>query len=120
MSLARTISRGAFLRARLGVNGTQKASRSFGTDATGRVASDIGCLLEPLDERPSGRQPIASQAVARKAMCVPDPTGWPDGYSPRRAPDQLPHPVSARSKRKIKITQGVALNFRDFRVPVPT
>src|SRR5262245_57907965 len=41
MSLARAISRGAFLNARFGVNGTQNAARSFGTDATGRVASDI-------------------------------------------------------------------------------
>jgi hypothetical protein len=31
MSLARTIRRGAFLKARLGVNGTQNDARSFGT-----------------------------------------------------------------------------------------
>src|SRR5215216_5314551 len=48
MSLARAISRGAFLKARLGVNGTQKAARSLGTvAATSRVsASDIESLLE--------------------------------------------------------------------------
>src|SRR5256885_15608468 len=46
MSLARAISRGAFLKARLGVNGTKNASRSFGTvGASGRVASDISSLL---------------------------------------------------------------------------
>src|SRR5215510_2119202 len=44
MSLARAISRGERLNARLGVNGTQKAARSFGTvAATSRVsASDMG------------------------------------------------------------------------------
>src|SRR6188472_1786179 len=42
MSFARAISRGAFLKARFGVNGTKNASRSFGTvGASGRVASDI-------------------------------------------------------------------------------
>src|SRR3954453_21519577 len=45
MSLARAISRGFFLNARLGVNGTKNASRSFGTvGASGRVASDISSL----------------------------------------------------------------------------
>ena len=33
MSLAREMSRGFFLKARLGVNGSQKALRSFGTSA---------------------------------------------------------------------------------------
>src|SRR5436309_14400058 len=42
MSFARAISRGAFLKARFGVNGTKNASRSFGTvGASRRVASDI-------------------------------------------------------------------------------
>src|SRR4051794_16775719 len=46
MSLAREISRGFFLNARFGVNGTQNASRSFGTvGASGRVASDMESLL---------------------------------------------------------------------------
>jgi hypothetical protein len=42
MSLARTISRGARLNARFGVNGTQKASRSLGTAALRRSGSAIG------------------------------------------------------------------------------
>src|SRR6266849_4731637 len=47
MSLARTISRGAFLNARFGVNGTKNASRSFGTVvATCRGATDIRILLK--------------------------------------------------------------------------
>src|ERR1041384_3558743 len=42
MSLARAISRGFFLNARFGGNGTKNAWRSFGTvGASGRVASDI-------------------------------------------------------------------------------
>src|ERR1043165_1281457 len=56
MSFARTISRGAFLKARFGVNGTQKASRSFGTDARGRAASDIVVLLESMKSIPSPRR----------------------------------------------------------------
>ena len=35
MSLAREMSRGLFLKARLGVNGSQKALKSFGTSARG-------------------------------------------------------------------------------------
>src|SRR5215213_3722421 len=46
MFFAREISRGAFLNARFGVNGTQNASRSLGTiGASGRVASDMNSLL---------------------------------------------------------------------------
>src|ERR1700722_7319615 len=46
MSLARVISRGAFLKARFGVNGIQNASRSLGRASAERRASerDIGAL----------------------------------------------------------------------------
>src|SRR5215211_2041123 len=48
MSLARTISRGAFLNARFGVNPIQKDSRSFGTVAAASrmLASDMAGLLK--------------------------------------------------------------------------
>ena len=41
MSLARAIRRGAFLKARLGVNGIQNASRSLGRDG-GEAGLDMG------------------------------------------------------------------------------
>src|SRR5438034_4123871 len=70
MPLARTIRRGAFLKARFGVNGTQKASRSFGTvGASGRVASDMAFLLRTTRDRagrplsPSLYQPIGGYGM---------------------------------------------------------
>src|SRR5262249_46215901 len=47
MSLARAISRGAALNARLGVNGSEEASRSLGT-AVARCAGADGMALSPL------------------------------------------------------------------------
>jgi hypothetical protein len=38
MSLAPASMRGAFLKARLAVNGIQKADRSFGTAVAGRIS----------------------------------------------------------------------------------
>src|SRR5688572_4922578 len=70
MSFARAIRRGFFLKARLGVNGTQKASRSFGTDATGRVASAIELLLRAGAGRRASRrpsyQPMAACGMPRR------------------------------------------------------
>src|SRR5215210_2145858 len=55
MSFAREIRRGFFLNARFGVNGTQNASRSFGTvGASGRVASDMSFLLQAAENRRTG------------------------------------------------------------------
>src|SRR3954451_1883240 len=81
MSLARAISRGFFLKARFGVNGTKNASRSFVTvGASGRVASDISSLQRtafraltaaisanrgPAKCRPANQHGIA---VARRAL----------------------------------------------------
>src|ERR1044072_9276172 len=82
MSFARTIRRGAFWNARFGVNGTQKACRSLGTDATGRVASDIVVLLE-------SAKPIPSPPGTRNASL-----GGGDGRRlPARCTDELPHPT---------------------------
>ncbi len=47
MSLARAISRGAFLKARFAVNGIQKDSRSFGTVA--RRAAGVGAIVGALE-----------------------------------------------------------------------
>src|ERR1044072_5214406 len=83
MSFARTISRGAFLKARFGVNGTQKASRSFGRDARGRAASDIVVLLESM-------KPIPSPRRRRNA-----PSGGGATRQPRvQYTAQLPHPAA--------------------------
>src|SRR5271168_1219932 len=44
MSLEREMSRGFFLNARLGVNGSQNASRSLGTSAARGVASGLAAV----------------------------------------------------------------------------
>src|SRR5271156_5938591 len=44
MSLAREMSRGFFLNARLGVKGSQNASRSFGTSTARGVAAGLAAV----------------------------------------------------------------------------
>src|SRR5271167_4989203 len=45
MSLARAMSRGRFLKARFGVNGSQKASRSFGMSARAAAVGLTGVVM---------------------------------------------------------------------------
>src|SRR3954463_8707308 len=91
MSFARMIRRGAFLNARFGVNGTQKAARSFGTDATGRVASDIGFLLSLWSA--AGRSIAYSKSsprAERRSALEGAGDACPHAFVPQY-PDQLPH-----------------------------
>src|SRR4051812_31810508 len=91
MSFARAISRGAFLNARFGVKGTQNASRSFGTVATGRVASDIVLLsCGALSERKCS---CRYSKPPRQAEWTTTHNSQSDGRVPRR---QLMHgPIAA-------------------------
>src|SRR5262249_22346933 len=82
MSFARVISRGAFLKARLGVNGIQNASRSFGRASAARRAWDIWNLrgqtlaypatrrLPTADYATHIRAPRASGVAARRAVVL--------------------------------------------------
>src|ERR1700694_5542005 len=83
MPLARAISRGAFLKARLGVKGIQNDSRSLGTAVA--TASLLAC----------GMSASRMDFWARRAPGI-----WPR-YSSRRAgtksPQNLPHAPDCRS-----------------------
>src|ERR1700752_2398580 len=72
MSFARAISRGFFLKARLGVNGTKNASRSFGpVGASGRAASDISSPLQAAFWSPAPLyQPIGVRGMPGRESVV--------------------------------------------------
>src|SRR4051812_48828250 len=96
MSLARTISRGAFLNARFGVNGTKNASRSFGTvGATCRGATDIRNLLE-----------------TRSGWCVAAAYTSEDTGTEWRVPEVEGRPVAAR-----RTSAAVPVGRQDGRQP---
>src|SRR5260370_13855926 len=98
MPLAGAISRGAFLKARLGVNGIQNDSRSLGTAVA--TASLLACAMKNLPD----------ELLARER---PEP--WPryssrraEAKSPRRlrhAPDCRPLMLAlARSESRVDIS----------------
>src|SRR5512145_841832 len=100
MSLARAISRGAALNARLGVNGIQKASRSLGT-ALDRLAAAVGmgefllaCLAPARDTWLAG----TALAVARGGC-----------YHRRRRDGAIMADKSAKTnKLKARLPRGLA------------
>src|SRR6185295_14698872 len=113
MSLARAINRGAFLNARLGVNGTQKASRSFGTDATGRAASGIESLLSQggagLGAAYSNPRARAECGGRLNAICAPD-------MGAQSYTDELPH-RALRPRPKNKAFQSDRASCRSISSP---
>src|SRR5262245_43523442 len=108
MSLARDISRGAFLNARFGVNGTQHDSRSFGTDETGRVARDIAFLWKA---RPTELQPIPARSPSRNAA-VPQPGRAFAASRPSRCTDQMPQPRKSQRAGNARCCNDMEASFR--------
>src|SRR5712691_12673977 len=106
MPLARAISRGAFLKARLGVNGIQNDSRSLGTAVA--TASVRACGMRNLPDgfwaRASARNlgpGIAAAARGRnlRAGCGTRPIAAPTqriGFRSERAAVDSPSPLAGR------------------------
>src|ERR1700675_2048340 len=90
MSFARVISRGAFLKARLGVNGIQNASRSLGRASAERRASerDMRGLRAGagriIGQATLARHYHADWLAAWIWLRVRDMAGVRGGYSPRK------------------------------------
>src|SRR5262245_21491519 len=96
MSLARTIRRGAFLKARFGVNPIQYDSRSFGTAgaASRKLASDIVGLLV-------AAEPIACGLKANDSLINVSGTGLSRNGACRPAPGAIGGPPCRRTPSRI-------------------
>src|SRR5580658_769644 len=67
MSLAREMRRGRFLKARLGVNGSQKAARSLGTSARGATVG-LATAATVIMRTPWGEMIVPNDA-SRVILC---------------------------------------------------
>src|SRR6516162_6246849 len=100
MSFARAMSRGAFLKARLGVNGSQNGSRSFGAVAVTAVvlAGDMGASMTGGGYRV--RRDLAR--IGRSRLARRDT--WPRGgvrERERRVATNPPSPGAGSRRRRL-------------------